>query len=933
MTTYYVSATGNDGNAGTTTGAPWKSIQYGCEQLVAGDTLRIMAGTYNERVWIGPGHPESGHGGASCVSGTSGSRITVMAHDSGNKPILTSSLRTTNNRPMWKIRDRSYWTIDGIRIENFWIGGFHYEALNANVSAPEFKNLEVYNLQNDSTTLGNDVGAFAVFMGTTRHTVQMTDGYCYNIHCNKIRNGIHDSYDEGFRIFGNSKNMLVENCSITDGFAICFNAAGSTSAEGSYKRAGQPEGVTFRNCSVYGTTPAAYGAGTGFYCDQIKGELVIEGCYAERCTSGFFVGLEPGWSDYMVNTNQVIVRNNVSKQNYIGFAAGATFAAEECLDCLPYPIYQYENAEDIVSNIVLAHNVAYNDSGTWGYPFGWGISQGVRVYNNVFVNTENGELMIYSYKANGVDLHADGNLYYAPNHTPRWEWPNNVYRTSLSALVSNSPHEDNGQYGPPVFTDTANGDWTLATGEIGSGDAIPLTTASSAQTTSTSLQVGDHRFFTPGDKIRIAGGTVVTVTAVNRSTSTLTLSAARTWSAGARIDYDYGGSAPSIGLTAAVGSDQPDVPVVDPAPPTDNVIGNPGFLQGTTGWTYIGEGTFSVENGVATIVKQEGGTDWLNGEGQLFYTGFGVYDSWTGIEAGLYVRSPDSTTMILNVSSHVDPWDDLGLRKTLTITSTRTKYTQTFTPTRDAPSARLRFIFQQAGTYVIDAGYLGGASGSWGSGESDDDGGAFDPPTPPPSTDSLTDTMNSGGRGSTAGSWWSTHTAATIGDISAGAYDYFGTFYFELPKAIPSDATITEADLTVKTLPLVGTPNAIVIAVDDAADASAITSWTDYNGKTWYGSTSWSGMTSYSTIDTADISALIQYLIDTHTGLANGAGVQVRIADGSGYSGAANWFEIDIDSVLPVLNISWSNPSGASSTVSVMRTVGLSTQLGVKVGL
>jgi hypothetical protein len=47
--TYYVAPGGDDGNPGTLS-QPWKTIQHAAETLVAGDTVLIRAGVYNERV-------------------------------------------------------------------------------------------------------------------------------------------------------------------------------------------------------------------------------------------------------------------------------------------------------------------------------------------------------------------------------------------------------------------------------------------------------------------------------------------------------------------------------------------------------------------------------------------------------------------------------------------------------------------------------------------------------------------------------------------------------------------------------------------------------------------------------------------------------------------------------------------------------------------
>ena len=49
-TDYFVRKTGNNRNAGTSAATAWLTVDYGADQLVAGDTLYIGAGTYTEQV-------------------------------------------------------------------------------------------------------------------------------------------------------------------------------------------------------------------------------------------------------------------------------------------------------------------------------------------------------------------------------------------------------------------------------------------------------------------------------------------------------------------------------------------------------------------------------------------------------------------------------------------------------------------------------------------------------------------------------------------------------------------------------------------------------------------------------------------------------------------------------------------------------------------
>ncbi len=65
-TTYYIATNGNDANAGTSTNAPFKTIQKCASIAVAGDTCQIAGGVYHETV--SPAH-----------SGTAGAPITFTS--------------------------------------------------------------------------------------------------------------------------------------------------------------------------------------------------------------------------------------------------------------------------------------------------------------------------------------------------------------------------------------------------------------------------------------------------------------------------------------------------------------------------------------------------------------------------------------------------------------------------------------------------------------------------------------------------------------------------------------------------------------------------------------------------------------------------------------------------------------------------------------
>ena len=80
MTIYYVSPSGNNSNNGTSTSTPFATIQKGVDSTSAGDTVRVMAGTYSATL-------AQGYVLATAKSGTAGSPIIIEGYNS--RPIIT----------------------------------------------------------------------------------------------------------------------------------------------------------------------------------------------------------------------------------------------------------------------------------------------------------------------------------------------------------------------------------------------------------------------------------------------------------------------------------------------------------------------------------------------------------------------------------------------------------------------------------------------------------------------------------------------------------------------------------------------------------------------------------------------------------------------------------------------------------------------------
>ncbi|KKQ36445.1 MAG: hypothetical protein US54_C0067G0001, partial [Candidatus Roizmanbacteria bacterium GW2011_GWA2_37_7] len=125
---YYVSTTGSNNNPGTMA-APWKTIQYGVDQLAAGDTLLVRGGFYDECRIEPRNHGEEGKW------------ITVKNYP-GETPVLDKQRAYCKNdfgdvacntqkgcfgffhgvpgSPSSQTDKGSYYEISGFKIRNFW---------------------------------------------------------------------------------------------------------------------------------------------------------------------------------------------------------------------------------------------------------------------------------------------------------------------------------------------------------------------------------------------------------------------------------------------------------------------------------------------------------------------------------------------------------------------------------------------------------------------------------------------------------------------------------------------------------------------------------------------------------------------------------------------------------------------------------------------
>ena len=126
--TYYVKPTGNNANSGLSEALAWQTVQKGLATAIAGDTVFIRSGTYNEA------SPYSGyigvvnHGFRPTNSGTAGNDIVFKGYPGDALPMIlgvndpTGSETTTIGRMVAELSNTSYIVFDSLHFRYGWRG-------------------------------------------------------------------------------------------------------------------------------------------------------------------------------------------------------------------------------------------------------------------------------------------------------------------------------------------------------------------------------------------------------------------------------------------------------------------------------------------------------------------------------------------------------------------------------------------------------------------------------------------------------------------------------------------------------------------------------------------------------------------------------------------------------------------------------------------
>ncbi|RTZ66867.1 MAG: hypothetical protein DSZ29_02100 [Aquificaceae bacterium] len=371
--TYYVAnnALANNSNTGASD-APWRNIQFAIDQLVAGDTLIIKAGIYEETVLLsGAKH-----------SGIANAPIRIQAQDGA--VIDGSHLTPKGSQGLITLQDVKYVTIDNIELRNFRTAsgdeisdtpiGIYIKGASAHLY---IANNYIHHIENrsncgQSSGCGTGANGIAVY-GDTRTAISdiVLSG-------NEISHCILSS-SEAFTLNGNIDGFKVLNNYVHDNNNIGIDIIGYESDTCSTCA---PEENRARNGLVQGNK--IINNSTNLALGRFSNNPWYEG--DDGSAGGFYVD----------GGRNIVFDRNISSKNDIGFE----FASE----------HSAKFSEDILmrNNLLFANREAGLSIGGYAQDSraeGGGGTKNIAIFNNTFYKNKGwGTEINFSYRISAVQL-------------------------------------------------------------------------------------------------------------------------------------------------------------------------------------------------------------------------------------------------------------------------------------------------------------------------------------------------------------------------------------------------------------------------------------------------------------------------------------------------------------------------------------------------
>jgi hypothetical protein len=434
-TTYYVATNGADTNAGTSTNAPWLTIQHAANTLQPGDTALVRGGIYSEAVTMN-------------VSGASNNFISFQNFP-GEAPVVDGSNVPVpaGDSGLFTIVGRSNILISGFEVRNYRTNDLNITPAGIWISTGAHDiTILSNNIHNIENTLSNADGAYGlVVWGDSALT-------CSNI---IIRaNELHDlktGWSESMSLDGNVANFDVSSNQVHDNWNIGIDFTGYYGvcpvAALDRARDGFCHDNTVWDCSTASNTNYGSPSCAGIYCDGAT-DIIVERnlCYSND------IGFEFASENKGKATDYITVRDNICWSNGMGgiFIGG------------------YKSSVGHTENCTITHNTLYHDD-----TLGWGQGEFLMQYDtltnifthNILVEADtNLNLLLGNTYTQNTNNTLDWNLYFATGGASgaKWQWKKTTY-TGFTAYQNATHNDSNSVLADPLFINATNLNFHLST--------------------------------------------------------------------------------------------------------------------------------------------------------------------------------------------------------------------------------------------------------------------------------------------------------------------------------------------------------------------------------------------------------------------------------------------------------------------------------------
>jgi hypothetical protein len=428
---FYVSTTGSDTNAGTLT-SPWRTIQHALNSVtVAGDTIYVRGGVYNERVVF----PNSGN--------ATGGPITLQSYPGELATVDGTGITVGTGGYAYGLVDivsQSYVTVSGLEIRNFTgsgkgqvPAGIHVEGSGSNI---QILNNHIHDIviQGNSCNTTNGLG---LIVAGTNGTAPITN---ISIIGNELDHMV-TGCSETLTVNGNVQYFTISNNKVHDNNNIGIAALGGEGVASGYSRYNGSPNDQARNGTISGNTvynitsnnnPVYKGAcncADGIYLDG-SAYVVVERNVVHNVDINEVAGEGAGQ-----NTDHNTVRNNLFYSNGV---AGISIGGQTKVGG--------------ASNVTVVNNTLFNN-GTYGGSvslgeFATGINlTGVNVFENNIAYAGPTGVLVKAVTTTSLTL--DYNLYYS-TASPSWIWGSSTY-SSFASYQTATGQDAHSLYANPQF--------------------------------------------------------------------------------------------------------------------------------------------------------------------------------------------------------------------------------------------------------------------------------------------------------------------------------------------------------------------------------------------------------------------------------------------------------------------------------------------------